>query len=57
MQNNVYSTAENIIAQNTPTDKGYFGMAFRVKFPEIPPEEACSTSTDPLEQEISSTPI
>ena len=48
----MYSTAENITAQNTPTNKGYFGMAFRGKFPEIPPEEACSTSTDPLKQEI-----
>ena len=53
VQDNFYSSAKDIIEQDTPTgNKGYYGFAFGVKFPEIPPEEACSSSTDPLNQKI-----
>ena len=53
IQDNSFSSQKDIIEIDTPTgNKGYYGLAFGVKFPEIPPEEACSTSTDPLEQKI-----
>ena len=50
---NYQSTTPDIIDQPTPTGNlGHYGIAFGVKFPEIPPEESCSISTDPLEQQI-----
>ena len=53
IQDNFFSAQKDIIEIDTPTNnKGYYGLAFGVTFPEIPPEEACSTSTDPLEQKI-----
>ena len=53
IEDNFNSTDDPIIEQETPSgNKGYYGFAFGVKFPEIPPEEACSISTDPLEQKI-----
>ena len=53
IQDNFFYAQKDIIEIDTPTNnKGYYGLAFGVKFPEIPPEEACSTSTDPLEQKI-----
>ena len=53
IQNNEFSTQRDIILGGTPpADKGYYGFAFGVKFPEIPPQEACSSSTDPLNQKI-----
>ena len=52
IQNNQYTSSKDIILGGTPAaDKGYYGFAFGVKFPEIPPQEACST-TDPLNQKI-----
>ena len=53
IQDNFFSSEKDIIEIDTPTNnKGYYGLAFGVKFPEIPPEEACSSSTDPLNQKI-----
>ena len=53
IQDNFDSTEPDIMEQPTLSgNKGYYGFAFGVKFPEIPPEEACSISTDPLDQKI-----
>ena len=50
IQDNPWNTEPDVMSQ--PPLTGDKGLSFGVKFPEIPPEEACSISTDPLEQMI-----
>ena len=53
IEDNYRSSKPDIIDQPTPAGNlGHYGIAFGVKFPEIPPEESCKVSTDPLEQKI-----
>ena len=53
IEDNYHSSTPDIIDQPTPAgNHGHYGLAFGVKSPEIPTEESCKISTDPLEQKI-----